>query len=528
VVFNLPEVFTELLHKVTNFWKELDKSQKIRIYITAAILVAALVVSIVLLTRTTYVPLITSKDTAEVNEMAALLEENGFKYEVNGNTIMIDSRSKNKAQALLVQNDYPESAGAIFADAFDKIKLSSTEGDKRKLFEEAQERTIAAKLKMLDNIEDASVDLAIPEPSVFLFSDDDIASPTASVMIKPKKQLTPEQVQAVVMWVSRSVEGLDPKDVTVVDYDLNELTGKDTSELSSDVNSQYEMKKIWSEDLERSIRKLFSGQFESFDNITVVANPVLDLDSTKSNKKILQNQEGIDGAAVISSDRSKTKIENGNVEGGAPGLESNPGTEAPTYQIDNNGENSSYDEEHEIMNYAYNEILTEEEKAIGQMIPEKSSMAINLLYGSRATDEDKINEEIEKVKQMASSATGIPVANITVNKFKIAAEAPVQQQISDRITNFLSTYGPLVLVLLLAIILLIAVIPRRKKSEEPSNQEEQVTPVPAFTVPEPVYVPEIDLEERSEIKKQIDKFIKQKPDAVAQLLRNWLSDDWDG
>jgi flagellar M-ring protein FliF len=50
---------------------------------------------------------------------------------------------------------------------------------------------------------------------------------------------------------------------------------------------------------------------------------------------------------------------------------------------------------------------------------------------------------------------------------------------------------------------------------------------PRFVIPEEEPVPEIELEERSEIKKQIDKFVRQKPDAVAQLLRNWLSDDWD-
>ena len=40
-------------------------------------------------------------------------------------------------------------------------------------------------------------------------------------------------------------------------------------------------------------------------------------------------------------------------------------------------------------------------------------------------------------------------------------------------------------------------------------------------------LPEIEIEEKSEVKKQIDKFVKKKPEAVAQLLRNWLADEWD-
>lgn len=38
---------------------------------------------------------------------------------------------------------------------------------------------------------------------------------------------------------------------------------------------------------------------------------------------------------------------------------------------------------------------------------------------------------------------------------------------------------------------------------------------------------EIDTSVESEYKKQIEKFVNEKPEAVAQLLRNWLSDEWE-
>ena len=38
---------------------------------------------------------------------------------------------------------------------------------------------------------------------------------------------------------------------------------------------------------------------------------------------------------------------------------------------------------------------------------------------------------------------------------------------------------------------------------------------------------DISIEEQSELKKQIDRFVQQNPDAVAQLLRNWIAEDWD-
>jgi flagellar M-ring protein FliF len=166
------------------------------------------------------------------------------------------------------------------------------------------------------------------------------------------------------------------------------------------------------------------------------------------------------------------------------------------------------------------------------MVPEKSSLAINLLYGGRVTDVKKINAEILKVKQQASSAEGIPIANITVNSFKIAPVISVPTKISDTISKMLNTYGSFALVVLLAIALMIAALPKRKKEEEvelePVAAGAAAALGPRFNVPESVDdIPEIAKEERSEEKKQIEKFVKQKPDAVAQLLRNWLSDEWD-
>ena len=37
---------------------------------------------------------------------------------------------------------------------------------------------------------------------------------------------------------------------------------------------------------------------------------------------------------------------------------------------------------------------------------------------------------------------------------------------------------------------------------------------------------DIELEEKSETRKMIEKFVDENPEAVANLLRNWLSEDW--
>ena len=39
-------------------------------------------------------------------------------------------------------------------------------------------------------------------------------------------------------------------------------------------------------------------------------------------------------------------------------------------------------------------------------------------------------------------------------------------------------------------------------------------------------VEEIDAEGKSEVRLMIEKFVDENPEAVANLLRNWLTEDW--
>jgi flagellar M-ring protein FliF len=529
----MPEVLTRLQQRVVDFWKDLDKSQKIRVYIIAVILAVAVAVGLFIATRTTYVPLFSNSinDPQELSEINTILQDGNIKFKSEHNNILVDSRSKNKAESLLVQKGYPKSVDAIFTESYiNNIKLSTTESDKRKFDKNTQERLLAAKLKMFDYIEDATVTLTIPEESVLLLDSEEKKESKAAIWIKPKVKLSKEQVNAIVMWVSKSVENLDPKNITVVDNNMKQLTSDVGDDSIDKVNDQYEMAVKWASELERKVNKLFEGQFTSFDDMAVVANPKLNFNKQSSKTKKLDNPT-TDGPAVTSKQTKKIDMVNASASGGTPGVGTNPGTStSPSYQIQANGDNSTYKEANEIVNNEYNETMVEQENSVGDMVPDESSIAVNVKYGIKA--KDVTPEEIQTMKQMVSMATRVPVSNIAINKFKISPPEEVKTQLSDQIKEAFNTYGLFALILLLAIGLMIAALPKRRKKEElqPALELSAATAGgPRFVIPDysEEELPEIDLEERSEVKKQIEKFVKQKPDAVAQLLRNWLSDEWD-
>ncbi len=526
----MPDFIKKFLDQLKEFWGSLEKSQKTRLYITSAVVIIAIGISIFMLTRPKRIVLFSNSDQKQIGEMSAILNDNGIwnSAENNGTSLMIDSKNNNKAQILLAQAGYPKE-GFTFEDAISKIGITTTESDKKVIWKRQQISDLEAKIEMLDNIDEAVVTLATPDSSIFRIEGQEQPRPTAYVMIRPNQKMTAAQVEGIVMLVSRSVEKLDPKDVTVADNNSNILNANTGDDSINAVNSQEELRQKREAELEQKVLNYFSvGQFDNFDTLRVVANVTLDFDKDKAQIKSITNPQGMDGGAVISSKISEEKVKNGSASG-EPGLQTNPGeANAPSYQIGNEA-NSDYSNKQEETNFGYDETLREREKATGKLIPEESGIAISLWYGKKVADDSKLGDEfINEIKVAASTATGVPVNNISVNKLKLAQPEEVEITTSERIRQLISDYGFFVLMLLLIIGMLIVGLPRKKVPQQDELQP-AMAGGPKFVVPEHEDpLPDIELEERSEIKKQIDKFVKQKPDAVAQLLRNWLSDEWDG
>ena len=82
---------------------------------------------------------------------------------------------------------------------------------------------------------------------------------------------------------------------------------------------------------------------------------------------------------------------------------------------------------------------------------------------------------------------------------------------------------------LIVIILLLLgmVVLRTLKTEKIKDEEPEEISVEKLlqTMPEE-QLEDIDLEAKSETRRMIEKFVDENPEAVANLLRNWLSEDW--
>jgi flagellar M-ring protein FliF len=524
----MPEIFTNIVEKIKEFWSKLDKSQKKRIYITSSIVAITVAAALIALTRPTYATVVSNASQKEIGEMSAVLNENGIwnKISEDGTGIIVNSRDNSKAQIALAEKGYPK-GGLTFEDAINMIGITTTESDKKQIWKQQQANEIAKKLCAHDNIEYAEVSLAIPDDTVFLTSNRTESKPTAYVMVKPVTVLTEEQVQGIVMLVSKSVEKLEPENVVVVDNNLYILNRSVPDNDISALSTQEELLAKKARELEEKVYSYFSvGQIDSFDTLRVVATPVLDFDRVKTQSKLITNPEGMDSGAIISSQERNERAENV-AEDGAPGMDTNPGeANAPTYQLYNNN-NSSYKSEEITQNFGYDETIKEEEKAIGYLVAEKSTMAISLWYGKRVTDESSLTDDlIEQVRTAASKATGIPIENISVNKYKLAPQETVEKSTVDIIEELIKDYGLFIILVLLILGMIISILLSFKQKVE--TEEILTEPIVDIAMEDEIPREEefigLKLDDKSEMQKQIDKFAEEKPELVAKLIKSWLAD----
>lgn len=525
----MPEGITKLFDKVKNFWTDLEKSQKTRILIMAAVLISAVAVTTLLTFKVDYVPLFDTTEEVNLQPVVSYLTENNIDFKKGENQIFVDSKRKKDIEFDLTTQGVV-SPEVTFSDTWSKLSLTATEGDKANLWKNYLTNDLVYKLKKFENVENATVQYSKPEKTYWVRpNEEESQQGSAYVMLKTKKALTSDQVDAAAKVVASSL-GIPSDKITIVDENLNPLSRDSDQPDLARANTQDEMRRQRQLELEGKVYDFFKigiAENDLFDTISVSANAVLDFDTLKSSsiKYTAPDEDGV--GFTKSKETLEESVTNGSA-GDVPGTDTNPQT-APTYQIAGDG-NSQYDKDHNVEERLFNEANEQAEKAVGKLMTDQSTMSISLWYGNRIpSDEGFTSDYIEQVKQTAYAATGIPAQNISVSIQKLAAVEPAQVTLADTVGQLFDRFGFYALMLILLIVMVITAMPKRKAVPDALQAAALEAAASGVGRNQNMGLSEeikaINIEEQSELKKQIDKFVQQNPDAVAQLLRNWIADD---
>lgn len=211
------EPLRRLLNQLRTYWRELSRVRRIALVgavIGVVLLIgAAVYFSPGLQYRTLFSDLAPEEAAAMRTRLTTANIPN--RLEAGGTAITVPEDRLAEARVTLAAEGLPSRGGKGY-ELFDETSLTTTPFVQGVNYQRAIQAELARSIMAIDPVQSARVLIARSEPTPFVR---DQKPPTASVVLKlkPGATLTRAQAASIVSLVARSVEGLKPENVTVVD-----------------------------------------------------------------------------------------------------------------------------------------------------------------------------------------------------------------------------------------------------------------------------------------------------------------------
>jgi len=171
-----------------------------------------------------YRPLYSDIDMKEAGEIAGRLREmnQDFHLGADGSLVLVPEADRAELRNILASEGFPKT-GYIGYEVFDDVPLGITDFLQQVKMQQALEGELKKTILELEQVEDVRLHVVMPKPSLFT---DQQNPTTASIMLnlRPRMTLDKKQVMAIQNLVASSVEGLDPKNITVLDNEGHMLS----------------------------------------------------------------------------------------------------------------------------------------------------------------------------------------------------------------------------------------------------------------------------------------------------------------
>jgi flagellar M-ring protein FliF len=533
----MPERLKQILQKITDWWKKFTIRQRTIIVSVTAVTIVAAALLFSYLTRDQYVTLMTCDSTKEASEVKDLLDGDSIKYKISTDGLKIDvlSTQQSDANLLLGANNIPAEAYSI--DNVTSGSFSTTESDKQKKYVLYLESQLANDfIGKFKSIKNASVELNIPVDDGTLISTD--KESYASVLLELKDDsFTQDNAAYMARAIATAIGNKTTDNIVIMDTDGNMLfTGDSDTTTAGLASSQLSTKAKAESQVKSEVTNVLLGTNE-FDKVQVASNLALDF---SDKEETVHNYEAADGQTQgVLSHSDEYSSDNTSGTGGEPGTGSNTENDT-TYVMENNSNsNSSVNETQK--DYLPKETITKTNTPSGTINYGNSSVAVTAITYNVVREDDakkqgllqgvtwdqyklanskRTKEKVDDdILNAVSKATGIATANIAIVAYK-------ENVFFDSASTGLKLTDIVQIILIAVILGLLAFVIMRSMKKEKQEEPEQELSVENLLESTPQESLEnISVEEESETKKLVGRFVDENPEAAANLLRNWLNEE---
>ncbi len=524
-----------LLNRVIEWWKKFTNKQRVIIIAMATVVIVAIVIMVAVINRTQYETIRVCETTAEASEIKTMLEEQGIPLSVStdGLTIKVDANRLSDANLLLGANGF-----SVVGYGIENVTdggFSTTEADKQKRYVVYLEKQLEEDIGKLDAIKSANVMLNIPSSTGTLIEQKQEAS--AMVFLDLTDDFSTEQASYLAKAIATALGNDTTENITIMDTRSNLLySGDDTYSVAGNAGSQLDVSQQVSNAKRTEVKNVLLGT-NLYDNIEVAANVVIDFSEKYEASHEYEAPDGREEGMLSHEEIYNSENESG--IGGVPGTSSNDDNGTYVWD-DGNGSTSSVEEI--IRDYLPNEYMSETTHLPGRVIYDDSSVSVtaiayNVIHEKDAKKAgllDDMNWEEYKLANNArtklevdpelyslvANSTGFPEDQITI----IAYE---ENWFVDKEGLNVSAKDVVQVVLIILILGLLAyVVIRSMLTDKAQAVEEEISVEDLLQSTPDFELQNVDIDQKSEARKMIEKFVDENPEAVAGLLKTWLTEGW--
>lgn len=523
------------------FWNKYTSKQKTIIISVICVLILAIALLVYFLNRPSYIKLQVFDNVEDASTMVDTLKENSIKYKTSndGKTIYVEEGSSTDALYLMSDSNLI-SSGMSWDDALTS-SMSTTESEKSTKRKLALQNDIRTTLRGFSFISDASVFIDQPSNEYSILGDEDKISVSVVLELKDleSEEATAIRYESLAGWLANTV-GTDIENVSVIDTNGNTLYSDVSSDsLGSAVNSVQEYREKLSNTFAKNIEAILLKC--NYDDITV-STAGFEFDEKKV-EELSTRYEVADGREYGYPtgiyDYSATGVSG---SGGIPGTD--PNDDDTDVMLKTNSGTSSETTLNKLTEILTDSIVTNTKYESRAIDKEKSSLAVvatrfhvyreeeleaageleNMTFAEfvQANNTWTPLEVSEEELQLLAAASNIPIGSIQVLAFEQPVFQEKQTSSGSTLRNILMVVLALLIIALLIFVVFRGTAPVDVSELEPELSVEQLL----ATTKENQSLEDIEFSASSETRKMIEKFVDENPEAVAQLLRNWLNEGW--
>ncbi|MBO4375857.1 MAG: flagellar M-ring protein FliF [Lachnospiraceae bacterium] len=530
------EKLKELWQKVVDWWNKFTSKQKTIIVGVAAAVILAFAILVMVLSQPVYTQLMVCSDTAEASKITELLSGQSITYQTSTDGLVISVLEEQYSEARLALGAAGIPTQGMSIDDVTSGGLSTTESDKQKRYVKYKQDELKSIIEIMDSVDSAKVELSIPEQDGTLIASTQEAS--CAIFLVLKGDFTEDMAAYIARFAATSLGNTTTNNITIIDSN-GKLWFSGDSEISVGgvASSQLDARQKQENVLINSVKRVLLGTGQ-FNSVEVACN--LDIDFSKTTKQT-QTYDAPDGRTEgMLSEETIYNSESTGSNGGVPGTTSND-SDTTSYQYSDVASESATESE-EYRKYLPNSYTTVSEVPAGVINYSNSSATITAINYNVINEVDTRNQGLldgitwdeykaansEAIKltvddefySAVATATGMPKESITIMAYQI-------NEFMDEEDTGMSAGDILSIILIVLILGLLGfVVFRSMVSKEAPQETEELSVEDLLQSTPEADLSDIEVETKSETRKMIEKFVDENPEAAANLLRNWLNEEW--